>query len=263
MILVIDANNELHKIWHANSGLNVVPTCCNRIRALIDHLRPSDVFACFDSRSFRHDLIETHNAAGGTIPEYKAARPDRDPALDDAIAAAPLAFGQAGAMPVHEDGYEADDLLATFAHIGSFFRDKVVLASGDKDLRQCLVDGLVTQLRAFGTFAGNIQADKLEWFTTTTLLEKYGLVPGQWPDYQTLVGDSTDGIGGCPGWGEKTAAAALVKCGSLDRMIADPWAVPCTQSQRTKLLAFRPLVELTRRLVTLRVDSGAVMDAMK
>jgi DNA polymerase-1 len=88
------------------------------------------------------------------------------------------------------------------------------------------------------------------------------LTPDQWIDFQTLTGDKTDCVTGCPGWGKKTAQAALQRCGSIEGMIADPWRIPCSQKQRDSFTAWRDRIEPTRRLVRLRTDILAAMEAV-
>lgn len=151
-----------------------------------------------------------------------------------------------------EDGFEADDCLASLARAGQTLGEKVILASPDKDLRQCLVEGQVTILRSF-TLRGQEVID-LDWFTSARLKQEYNLVPSQWPAMQALWGDTTDGIPGCAGWGEKTSLAALQKAGSLAEIFRNPWALPITQRQQMSLMKFKLQAEKMLSLVTLRTD---------
>ncbi len=83
------------------------------------------------------------------------------------------------------------------------------------------------------------------------------------PNYQALCGDSTDGIPGCPGWGEVTTLAAMQRAGSLAEMFRNPWALPITPKQQNSLLKFKAQAETMLRLVTLRTDVDAVWDALR
>ena len=228
----------------------MVESACRRLQALIDFAKPTAVVACFDRRSFRHDLL----------PEYKAGRKPKLTGLVDDLQDAEHKLGHL-AQVAYEHGYEADDCLATLARIGVETGDRVVIASPDKDLRQCLLSGQVTILRKFATSGGSLSA--AEYLTALKLQEDLGVRPEQWTDFQTLVGDKGDGIVGCPGWGETTTVTVLQKCGTLEACYANIWAVPCSGKQRDALLAFRKRVELVRKLVTLRTDVAAVADALR
>lgn len=249
MLLGIDGTAWVHQLWHAHGGRGVVPVLTRRTEALVSALSPSAVVACFDRRSFRH----------GLAPGYKAGRPDRDPQLDQDLAAAETAIADLATIAA-EDGYEADDGLATLAYWARLAGQECVLASPDKDLRQCLA-GPVELLRSFALRGGELV--RVEWYTAMSLYDEYGLEPAQWIDYQMLVGDRGDAIAGCKGWGEKTAAAALAKCRTLEAMFHNPWSVPCTDRQRGALITWRKDAPLARQLVTLRTDCAAVWDAMR
>ena len=249
MILAIDATNWVHQLWHTQKPDNVLPLALRRLEILVDFARPQHVVACFDTRSFRHDLL----------PDYKAHRGQKATTLVDALHAAPAIFHRL-ALVCRIDGFEADDCLATLATLGIQGGQQVVIASPDKDVRQCLRVGAVSQLRNFKTSGGRLTDP--DWCTANTLYNATGLQPEQWVDYQTLLGDSSDNVAGCPGWGEKTAQAALIKCKSLDSCMGNLWAVPCSNKQRDALRAWKDL-ELTRRLVTLVTDVPGVMDCLR
>ena len=250
MILGLDTTNYVHTIWHAQKGTGVLGTVRMRLTALVDRLKPSHVVACFDRRSFRYDIF----------PAYKAGRKEKDPGLCRDLQDAPEAIQDIATIAA-EDGFEADDCLASLAALGVKIEQKVVLASPDKDLRQCLVEGSVTILRDFRTDHGEVTS--LDWFTAARLKEDYKLTPGQWPDYQALVGDATDGIPGCVGWGPVTAGKATASLGSFQAILANPLALKLTQKQAAALMRFKPQAETMLRLVTLRTDVAAVVDAIR
>jgi DNA polymerase-1 len=240
MTLAIDGCAWVHVLYHGRGGVEVIPAFQSWIEAAVRHIRPSRVLVCFDRRSFRYDLL----------PGYKAGRKARPGELEEALAAAPGACFPHAAIA--EDGFEADDCLATVAALGRSMGEKVVIASPDKDLRQCLVAGAVTILRGFRTWQGALSEP--DWFSAWRLEKECGVRPSQWADYQALVGDPTDGIAGCPGWGDVTARKCLAAFGSLQAILDNPWKLPITTKQRLALEAFRPAVPLTLQLVTLRTD---------
>lgn len=252
--LGIDGTNWVHALYHALRGVGVLDHLCRRTEILAAHTQASAVLICFDRRSFRHDLL----------PTYKANRVPKDDVLRRLLDEAPQRAADVG-QSVYQDGFEADDCLATLAFYATSPGRKCVIASSDKDLYQCLAEGRVSALRQFKTLGRDVIQP--EWMTARELEigEKYnGLRPSQWRDYQSLVGETGDSVPGCPGWGEKTARRCLVKAGSIGAMLADRWGVSCTDSQWAKLQAWaKSDMALIRQLVTLRTDVAAVRDALK
>jgi DNA polymerase I len=251
MLLGIDATNWVHSLWHAQRGKGVITALLQRIECLITAIRPRHVVCCFDRRSFRHDRY----------PAYKATRKEKDCTLVQDLADAPAAVMDLATIAT-EDGYEADDCLASLAALGQRLGEKVVLASPDKDLLQCLVDGQVTILRSFVRCSDGSFKEPV-WQMADWLREKTKFSPQQWPDYQALCGDSGDNVPGCPGWGEVTSLAALQPAGSLAECFRNPWSLPITPRQQASLLKFRGQAELMLELVTLRTDVSAVVDAIR
>ena len=105
---------------------------------------------------------------------------------------------------------EADDALAAAAAVAADDArvERVVIATPDKDLAQCVVDDHVVQWdRRSGQFRD-----------AAAVLDKYGVPPESIPDWLALVGDSADGFPGLPGWGAKSAAAVLRQYGHLEQI---------------------------------------------
>src|SRR6185436_4344026 len=105
---------------------------------------------------------------------------------------------------------EADDALASAAAVAAEDPavEQVVICTPDKDLAQCVRDQRVVQL------------DRRREATTDEagVVAKFGVPPSSIPDYLALVGDSADGFPGLPGWGAKSAAAALARYGHLEEI---------------------------------------------
>jgi len=238
MILAIDGTNQVHILWHAQSGTGVIAALRNRLAALQARIKPSRTVVCFDRRSFRHDIY----------PDYKAQRKPKDEGLLRDLDDAQQALADRARI-VAVEGFEADDCLASLAHQTE---EQVILASSDKDLRQCLVAGRVTILKEFSTYAGEIV--KLDWYNADRLFAEFHLRPEQWIDFQALVGDASDNVPGCRGWGPVVSGRALKARGSLQAILDNPLAVKTSAKQYVALLAFRDQAALMRRLVTLRTD---------
>ena len=175
--------------------------------------RPTHLVCCFDHAmtSFRNDLFPGYKASrGDEVPE------DLAPQFEICKQAA-----RALGLPVFEAaGYEADDVIATLVDgllaDGLLAEDGTVqVVSSDKDLSQ-----LVTE-------DGRVRLHDLQRDTTLDadgVREKFGVDPAQIPDYLALVGDTVDDLPGVPGYGRKSAAAALGAFGSIDAIPDDPAA---------------------------------------
>jgi 5'-3' exonuclease len=146
--------------------------------------------------------------------------------------------------------FEADDALASAAAIAAKDKrvERVIIRTPDKDLAQCVrgtrVVQFVVRTRTFIDEAG--------------VVAKFGVPPASIPDYLALVGDSSDGYPGLPGWGAKSAASVLARFKHLEAIPAD-WRDWHANASRPAVLADtlareRDKVMLFRRLATLRED---------
>jgi DNA polymerase-1 len=206
-----------------------------RVRALASE-HPHAAICCDSGRSFRHDLSA----------EYKANRPEKEAPLHHQIKLA-IEQLQADGFPVWSArGFEADDLIATATKRALDIEGAAVLiVTGDKDLLQ-LVE---PRVRAKSVRDGSIVDE-------AGVEAKFGVKPAQLRDYLTLVGDPSDNIKGAAGIGPKKAATLLATFESLDNCYAElakgEAVIPA--AMKTALLDFKPRMETTRALVTLRTD---------
>ena len=180
---------------------------------------------------FRHEIF----------PAYKANRP---PAPEALVSQVEPVRRLAAALGLHvevSDGCEADDCIASLAR--RFHGERpVVIVGMDKDLRQCLADNVVL-------WDPSTRDEKL--VTLHSFQEETGLTPGQWPDVQALVGDSSDNVPGVRGIGPKTAEALFREFASLEDLRARCDQAP--PSVRKKLEVNLEAMLLYRRLTTLDV----------
>ena len=181
-------------------------------------------------------------------PPYKAHRPD-PPA--DLVPQFPLmretvrAFGM---IPVEQDRYEADDLIATYARQAREAGADVLIVSADKDLMQLIEPGVAMYDPASG--------DREERrFGPAEVVEYFGLGPDKVVDIQALAGDSTDNVPGAPGIGVKTAAQLILEYGDLETLLARAGEIK--QPKRREALTDPQNVErirISKQLVTLVRD---------
>ncbi len=132
---------------------------------------------------------------------YKANRPAKPEDATESLVATIAQLADAGVPLVSVDGYEADDLIATFTQQAC--DEAVQIFSQDKDLYQ-LLSPTVTMV------VGN------KLVGPDDCLTKFGVRPDQIRDYLTICGDASDNIPGCPGIGAKGAARLLLHFGTLE-----------------------------------------------
>ena len=189
--------------------------------------------------SFRNRLWRGYKTSEG-VP---AALLAQFPLLEDALRALGIVV-----WPMVE--YEADDALASAARIAAEDPrvERVFICTPDKDLAQAVRGTRVVQLnRRFRTILDE-----------EGVVKKFGVPPASIPDYLALVGDSSDGYPGLPGWGAKSSAAVLAKFGHLEHIPADwrDWHANASNAPRlAEVLAVqRDQAFLFRDLATLRAD---------
>ena len=194
--------------------------------------------------SFRNEMWPTYKSSAGMPPELLA----QFLLLEDAVAALGVVV-----WPMVE--VEADDALASAAAAAATDTDveQVLICTPDKDLAQCVVDRRVVQLdRRRRADSGPIVTDE------AGVVAKFGVPPSSIPDYLALVGDSSDGYPGLPGWGAKSTAAVLARYGHLEDVpeLALRWDITVRggTALASTLAAQFDLALLFRDLATLRVD---------
>ena len=198
----------------------------------------------FSDQSFRNEQFPDYKAQRGQTPD------DLAPQFEICAEVA-----QALGVPVFErEGYEADDVIATLAEQLASAGADVAIVTSDKDLAQLVrEDGRVELF----DLARNAR------LSAGAVREKFGVDPGQIPDWLALVGDAVDNLPGVPGVGPKGAAAALRAFGRIEAVPADParWqGVPVRGAGRLAALveAHREQALRTRGLATLVRDVPGV-----
>ena len=174
---------------------------------------------------------------------YKA---HRDEAPEELKMQLPIAIDwihKMGFATLEKSGYEADDIIATVAHLARKAGYEVHIISHDKDLYQLIDDDAIVV----------IDAIKKKRMNEAACIEKYGVSPKQFIDYQSLLGDSADNVPGVKGIGKVTAEKLLKAHGSLDAMYANLDAVEPPRI-RGLLETYREDAFRSRKLVTLADD---------
>ena len=198
-------------------------TPVNAVRGLLDMIArlttdygATHLIACWDNDwrpQWRVDLIPSYKSH--RVAEVVAGAPDVEVVPDALEAQIPMirrVLELAGVAVVGAAEHEADDVIGTYA---SHAELPVDVVTGDRDLFQIVDDA--RQVRVIYTARG---MKNLEVLTDVVVVDKYRVLPGQYADYATLRGDSSDGLPGVAGIGEKTAASLLGEYGTLDGLLA-------------------------------------------
>ena len=243
-VFLVDGSSYIFRAYHAlpplnrkSDGLqvNAVLGFCNMLWKLLRDMppdnRPTHLAIVFDKSevTFRNKLY----------PDYKAHRP---PAPDDLIPQFALIRDAVRAfdLPCLEQiGFEADDLIATYAREASSRGATATIVSSDKDLMQ-LVDGRITMYDTM----------KDRRIGVTEVIEKFGVPPEKVVEVQALAGDSTDNVPGVPGIGIKTAAQLIVEYGDLETLLKRAGEIK-QPKRREALIENAEKARISRQLVLL------------
>jgi DNA polymerase-1 len=202
---------------------------------LIKDEKPSHIAVAFDvsRKTFRTQLF----------PEYKANRTSTPDEFRSQITLVNEMIDCFGIKHFEMDGYEADDIIATFAKSAEKNGYKVLICTGDRDSFQ-LVNSNTTVLYP------KKGVTELSRMTPEAVFEKYGLTPAQYPDFAALRGDSSDNLPSVPGVGEKTAIKWITDYGNLDKLLAN--AKDITGKVGDSLRANIETIKLNRELTHLQ-----------
>jgi len=205
-----------------------------------DHNTDYLVFA-LDSKgkTFRNDVYE----------EYKA---HREAPPEDLVKQLPIAIEwveKMGFANLSKEGYEADDVIATVTRIAKEKGIKVRIVSHDKDLYQLIDDGIVVMYDSV----------KKREVDEEACIEKFGVRPKDFIDFQAILGDSSDNVPGVKGIGQKGASKLINEYGTLEAIYEN--LENCGTPRIQKLLAeSKESAFLSRDLVTMRDDVYETLD---
>src|SRR6202042_1625334 len=147
---------------------------------------------------------------------------------------------QAFDMPcLEQDGFEADDLVATYVREACEADATATIVSSDKDLMQLVTDGVIM----FDTM-------KDKKIGRAEVIEKFGVPPEKVIDVQALIGDSTDNVPGVPGIGVKTAAQLIGEYGDLETLLFRAPEIK-QEKRRQSLIDYAEAARMSKKLVTL------------
>src|SRR5262245_9469952 len=192
---------------------------------------PTHLAVIFDysAKTFRSDLFDG----------YKANRPEPP---DDLLPQFPLVRDAVRAFNVaciEQEGYEADDIIATYALQANEAGAEVTIVSSDKDLMQLVQPGIVM----YDTMKNKVIGE-------SEVVERFGVPPSKVVEVQALIGDSSDNVPGVPGIGVKTAALLIGEFADLETLLARASEIR-QDKRRESLIAFADQARLSKSLVIL------------
>lgn len=196
--------------------VNAVRGFLDFISRLVTDYRPSDLVCCWDNDwrpQWRVDLLPSYKAH--RVVAERSDAPDVEEVPDPLEVQVPIirdVLEAFGLCVRGVDGYEADDVIGSFATQAT---QPVDVVTGDRDLFQLVDD--VRDVRVLYIARG---VGRHERVTNDWVREKYGIDAAQYADFATLRGDASDGLPGVAGVGEKTAATLLGRFGDMDGIVA-------------------------------------------
>ena len=242
-ICLVDGSGYIFRAFYAlplmtredGTPVNAVYGFMNMLMNLIAENCCSHVVVIFDAKrkNYRNEIY----------PAYKENRRETPPELIPQFPLIRQASEVLNVPWIEMEGYEADDLIATYAKIATQKGWKTQIVSADKDLMQ-LMNKDVTLYDPM----------KKRVVTTEDVLNKFGVQPDKVIDVQSLMGDSTDNIPGATGIGPKTAAALINEFGSLENLLNNINAIK-NEKRRTILERDKEQILISQQLVTLNKNA--------
>ena len=242
-LYLIDGSGYIFRAFHAlppmtrpdGTPVNAVYGYTNMLMKLLDDLRDHSseelIAVTFDAKrtTFRNEIY----------PEYKAHRPDPPPELIPQFALIRDATRAFNIPCVEREGYEADDLIATYAKLARAQDLEVVIVSADKDLMQLIRPGVSMRDPIKNRDIGPEQ-----------VMERFGVSPDKVVEVQALAGDSTDNVPGVPGIGVKTAAELILQFGDVENLLAHAGEIK-QPKRRENLQQHAEMARISKKLVQL------------
>lgn len=229
-LVVIDANNQLHRLYHAMGAQSAAKAWMRHLRAFRDCLAGGDhsrVYVAFDGPG-------SSDSRKQLDPAYKGGRDEKKTDLVELLSGASLAAMEMGCQAFSIEGAEADDVIA--AIVTRHADERCVIVSSDKDLHQLLEPGRVNQLRKYSVSDGKLTG--CTYYTAAQFVEEYRVQPHQWPTWKAIAGDKSDGMPGVPRCGASCASAILERFATFaDIEAANQWALPCKNHERLAITA--------------------------
>ncbi|MDY0881497.1 DNA polymerase I [Dongia soli] len=241
-VYLVDGSGYIFRAFHAlppltrpdGTPVGAVLGFTNMLMKLLDETDADHIAVIFDAarRNFRNEIYA----------DYKGHRPEPPPELIPQFGLIHEATRAFNVPAIQMEGFEADDLIATYAEQAVAAGADVTIVSSDKDLMQLVND----KVRMFDPM-------KNRPIGAAEVMEKFGVTPDKVVDVQALAGDSIDNVPGVPGIGVKTAAELINTYGDLDTLLAKAGEIK-QPKRRDNLIQNADKARISRDLVCLKRD---------
>ena len=241
-VYLVDGSGFIFRAFHAirpltrpdGTPVNAVFGFTRMLMKLLKDTDADHIAVVFDAarRNFRNEIY----------PDYKGHRPD---APEELVPQFPLIREASEAFNLHTieiEGYEADDIIATYARQAVALGADVTIVSSDKDLMQLVSDKV-----------GMFDEMKNRKIGRDEVIERFGVGPEKVIEVQALAGDSVDNVPGVPGIGVKTAAQLITEYGDLETLLARAEEIK-QPKRRENLVAHADAARISLELVRLKDD---------
>ena len=220
-LLLIDGHSLAFRAFYAlnpdnfknqqGQHTNAVHGFISMLLNILEGEKPTHLCVAFDvsRESFRTEELPEYKGTRGETPEEFIGQTEL---LVEALSAMRI-------TSVSRERFEADDLIASLAHLGEKAGMRVLVVSGDRDTFQLITEQTTILYPVKGVM-------NLARMDDAAVLEKYGVHARQYPELAALVGETSDNLKGIPGVGPKTAAKWIQQFGSLDAILSSADEIP-------------------------------------
>lgn len=251
-LLLIDGHSMAYRAFYAlpvdnfktsmGQPTNVIYGFASMLINLIKEEQPTHLAVAFDvsRKTFRTEKF----------PEYKANRVSTPDEFRSQMSLLNEMIDCFGIKHFEQEGYEADDIIASLSKQAQDKKFEVFICTGDRDSFQLVNENVTVLYPKKGV-------TEMSRMTPSAVYEKYGLTPKQYPDFAALRGDPSDNLPSIPGVGEKTATKWITDYGTLEQLIANAEQIPgkVGQSLRDNLKTVQLNRELTSLLDNLQINT--------
>ncbi|NLZ71015.1 MAG: DNA polymerase I [Clostridiaceae bacterium] len=262
-LMLIDGNSLINRAYYASAGRTMltapdgtpsgaVYTFLNMLLNYQEKIQPDNILVAFDlaEKTFRHDMYDEYKGTRSAMPDDLAIQM---PLLKEMLDALNISRAE-------KQGFEADDLIGTYAKIGAENDYDVYIVTGDKDSFQLIRDQIFVVLPV--TRSGNTSEDLMD---RETFFKTYHFQPEQFVDYKAIMGDSSDNIPGVKGIGKVGAGDLIENFSDLKNIYQlleeNPDEIP--KKYQKKLLDAKETAILSHKLALINTNVAVDLDLEK
>lgn len=241
-LMLVDGSGYIFRAYYAlpplsnptNVPVNAVYGFCRMLIRLVKDSDADGIFVVFDTKekTFRNALYADYKANRKAPPEDLI---PQFPLMREAVAAFNMA-------QCEYEGFEADDVIASWAKKAKAEGAKVTIVTSDKDMMQLMETGIDV-----------FDPIKKKYLSLEDVVTRFGVSPEKVVEVQALAGDSSDNIPGVPGIGVKTAAQLVAQFGDLEGLLGSVDQIK-QPKRREALKEHANLARISRELATLKND---------